>query len=34
MLSVDESAREKSAFGMKSFGEKLDGEPMLSTVAG
>lgn len=33
MLSVDEIAREKSAFGTKSFGEKLDGEPRLSTVA-
>ena len=34
MLSVVEIAREKSAFGTKSLGEKSEGEPMLSTVAG
>jgi hypothetical protein len=33
MLSVDEIAREKSAFGTNSFGEESEGEPMLSTVA-
>lgn len=33
MLSVVESAREKRAFGMKSFGEEVAGEPMLSTMA-
>lgn len=34
MLSVDEIAREKSVFGIKSFGEESEDEPMLSTVAG
>lgn len=34
ILSVDEIARETSAFGMKSLGEKSEGEPMLSAVAG
>ena len=34
MLSVDEIAREKSVFAMKSFGEETEGEPMLSPVAG
>lgn len=34
MLSVDEIAREKSVLGTKSFGERSEGEPMLSTVAG
>ena len=32
ILSVDEIAREKSAFGMNSLGEESEGEPMLSTV--
>lgn len=34
MLSVVEIAREKSAFGTKSFGERSVEEPMLSAVAG
>lgn len=33
ILSVDEIAREKSAFGINSLGEKSEGEPMLSIVA-
>lgn len=34
ILSVDEIAREKSAFGINSLGEKSEGELMLSTVEG
>lgn len=34
MLSVVEIALEKSALGMKSFGEELMEEPIFSTIAG
>lgn len=34
MLSVDDIAREKSVFGIMSFGEESEDEPVLSTIAG
>lgn len=33
MLSVDDSALEKSSLGTRSFDEETTDEPMLSTVA-